>query len=86
MTMAKSSLFACLKGDDLAIIMFDIFATKNVDSDDGKNTNSTPKNPLWERIHTFQIVNRITQLMIVWNWSFMQSGLGVLGILMFFCM
>ena len=33
--MAKSSLFACPKSDNLAIITIDIFATKNVDSDDG---------------------------------------------------
>ena len=33
--MAKSSLFACPKGDDLAIITIDIFVGKNVKHDDG---------------------------------------------------
>ena len=33
--MAKSSLFACLKGDNLAIITIDIFGAKNVDNEDG---------------------------------------------------
>ena len=34
-TMAKSSLFVCLKSDDLTIIIIDIFCAKNVNSDDG---------------------------------------------------
>ena len=33
--MAKSSLFACLKSDDLSVITVDIFGAKNVDSDSG---------------------------------------------------
>ena len=34
-TMAKSSLFFCLKSDDLAILTFDSFGPKNVNSADG---------------------------------------------------
>ena len=32
-TIAKSSLFVCLKSSDLAIISINIFGAKNVDSD-----------------------------------------------------
>ena len=35
MTMAKSSLFACLKSDDLAIVTIDIFHAKYIDCHDG---------------------------------------------------